>query len=219
MERASARRDGGAPEPPTDREPSRLGSCTVELDGAAGLLRINGTALADYRLEALRAVLGEPDRVEQEHRRQRYERWGVGPDAPPHSTMIDVTDWHYVYDELGLVFRTRNGKRSRDEQPTELLLFFTHERRFTSTKAPAAVPRRRGGCALVIDGQHVDPSLDLIPTGVDYRTDDFDLFGRDFGSTSVAAQIDSVYAYDDRPAIRIYLDAAKTRRPSYAEIR
>ncbi len=174
----------------------------------------------------MRAALGEPDRVQRVQSSERFEEYGAGPDDPPTSMMVEMNAAHYVYDELGLVLRTRKveGPEAFEGTPRDvdleiLWIFFDHERRFTSREMPPVVPGRRGTCTLAIDGHVLDPSADVVPAGVTYQTDAFEVLGRSFGPTSVGARIDSIYAFDPRPAVQLYLDEASTRRPSYAEIR
>lgn len=201
-----------SPDPPPRDEP-RAGGCTVTIDDPTATLRIDGEIVPDFRLQTLRELLGEPDRVEVVRSRQRYEEFGAGPDDPPTSMMIDVEDRHIVYDDRGLVFRTRGAG-----EPEVMLLFFEPERSFTNTAPPDVVPLRRGGCELEIRGVRLDPEADVVPSGVDYRTRGIVVHGRHFGATSIATEIDGLYSEDGRPYLRLYLDGPRTRRPSYAEI-
>ncbi|MCE9576643.1 MAG: hypothetical protein K8W52_26080 [Deltaproteobacteria bacterium] len=193
-------------------------SCTVAVDMTTGAIAIDGVALPDFAVPRLRAVLGAPDRVLRDAHDEDYEEFG-GDGMPPTSTQVPVTDHAYVYDRRGLVFVTRNGAFGSDATPTQLLVFLAHPRQFDNTAAPMATPRSRGGCALAINGQAVDPEVDLRPRGVTYRTDAATIFGVTVGFTSIATEIDRIYSMSGKRSLMIYLDAAATGRASYVEIR
>lgn len=56
---------------------ARSQTCTIELDTAHGTLAIDEVALPDFRLATLRAVLGQPDRVEHVAHAGHYEESGA----------------------------------------------------------------------------------------------------------------------------------------------
>jgi hypothetical protein len=215
---ATACSDAARPAPPPPPVPAGPG-CVVELDHAGHAIRINGVAVPDFAPARLRRLLGAPDRVVRTESRQAYEEAGATRDEPWTSTMVTVIDDHYVYDRLGLVFRTASSGIGRSTTPEVLLLFFASPRRFDNTAAPAVAPAHGGGCRLVVDGVAVDPAVDARPPGVTYRTESFAAYHTRMAPTSIATVIDGIYSDAGAPSVRIYLDAPASGRPAYAEIR
>lgn len=213
------------PEAEAEAEPEPIAApegCSIVVDDTTATLRIDGVPVSDLRLETLRPILGEPDRIETVRSRQRYEEFGKRRGGSPTSTLVDVTDRHLVYDELGLVVRTHARGRpggSVTGDPVVLLVFLPPARSFTNTAAPSVVPKERGGCVLGLRGRWLDPEADLVPEGVGYRTDSLAVLGRDFGPTSIGGEIDGLYSKSGSPWVRIYLDDPSTQRASYLEIR
>ena len=206
-----------APDVPMENAPpAPTGGCTVAVD-RRGTIAIDGVILPDFEPETLRRVLGEPDRVEKLEHTEFYEEFG-DDGAGWSSDEVPVTDFHHVYDARGLVFATRNGAFGESDHPELMRIFFASPRLFDNTEAPEVVPVTRGVCRLELGGVLVDPDVDARPPGVDYRTDQFPLWGTDFGSTSIATVIDRVYTVDGAPYLMVFLDAPATGRPSYAEL-
>lgn len=201
------------------RRKAPVKACVIAVANPGNKLAIDGIELPDFAPATLEKALGKPDRVEQRTSKQRYEEWGHGG-MPPTSTLVEVTDLYYVYDARGLVFPTRRkGKFDQRPNADRMIVFFANKRTFDHVAAPAVTPKQRGACRLEINGVAVDPTKDLRPRGLTYRTDKVGMFGIEVAPTSSATVIDSLYADDGSRHFQIYLDAPKTGRPSYAEIR
>jgi hypothetical protein len=192
-------------------------ACVVAIDIPGGI-RIDGEPLVDLRLETLERVLGAPDRTETIVSTQRYEEWPAEPGDPPTSDLVEVTDFHHVYDRLGLVFFTRNGRWGKNRTPEQIRLFFASERTFDHEAAPPVVPRGRGACRVELNGAALDPDADLRPPGATYQTEEVELNGVRFGLTSYTTIIDGLYTLDASPHLMLYLDTPATGRASYLEI-
>jgi hypothetical protein len=192
--------------------------CIIALENPGGTLAIGGVGLPDFRVATLRAVLGEPDRIERTEYTGYEEESGETDSDPWTSHKYQAVDHHYVYDRRGLVFSTDNGSTEHVE-PAVLRIFFASPRVFDNQKAPPVLPKQRGTCEVTINGIVVDPARDLRPPGATYRTERFPLFGTTFGPTSYAMAIDRLYTLDGARSIHVFLDGPRTGRASYAEIR
>lgn len=194
-------------------------ACVISVGNPGDTLAIDGVALPDFAPATLEKALGKPDRIEQRTSKQRYEEFGHDG-MPPTSTLVEVTNLYYVYDTRGLVFPTRHkGKYDKRPQADRMIVFFANHRTFDHSAAPAVLPKQRSACRLEINGVAVDPSKDLRPRGMTYRTEKAPMFGIEVAPTSYTTVIDSLYSHDGSRHFQIFLDAPRTGRPSYAEIR
>jgi hypothetical protein len=190
----------------------------VELTIGQQRLRLTGP-VSGLGLKAIVAALGKPSRTVRLKSKQRFERFGIPGKSAPQSTMVEVTNFHHVYDELGLVFSTENG-RFADSDTTPRRLYVVYRKVQTGWHDdPAVIPAKKFAGVLRINGQTLDPARDPTPSGVTYRTDSFPLFGTKCGTSSRATQIDSIYCQESAPAVRIFLDLADQRRVGFVLVR
>jgi hypothetical protein len=131
--------------------------------------------------------------------------------------MIDVTDYYYLYDKLGIMFCTNNGK-SEDKEPVRMVVFFRQKRTFTNSKEYPFVPDNAFKGTLLINRDTLFPERKILPDGINYNTQSFELFGASFSPTSTLSIIDGIYAFKNDPAMRIYLDNEKDQKPAYIDI-
>jgi hypothetical protein len=193
--------------------------CAISVDNKKDKVRINGVALrALFGLDELRKAIGKPSRTVRINSKERFERLGFRGSRPS-SQIVTVTDYHHVYDALGLVFSTRNGRWSKDRTPVLLYVVFRKQVTFAHRDRPAVLPRKVFRGTLTINGSVLDAQRPPVPADVGYRTEKFPLFGTSFSPTSRATAIDSIYSYAGQPAIRIFLDNASDRRAAYVQIR
>ena len=150
-------------------------------------------------------TLGKPDRELSFEVKDWEEESGATPEEEWTSRPVTRTERHAVYDRGFVVV---DGKTLR--------VFVGPKRTFDNVEAPRAVPA--GTCTLTIHGHAVDPSIDLRPKDIDYRTQKFSLFGMEWGPTSIAMVIDGFFSVGGSRPIQIYLDAPATGRASYVEI-
>jgi hypothetical protein len=189
----------------------------VTVDTRSGRITVNGKVLPNLELATLKRVLGAPSRVKTTVDRERFERFPGPLGGSPHSTMVDVKNHHYVYDRLGLLFHTRNGRYDNNRDPATMIVVLRHKIAFTHRRRPRFFPRR--ACrALAINGVQLNRDGRLVPKGVTYRTEKVRLFNTDFAPTSYTTDIDSVYAHGEKRAIRIFLDNPRDGRPAYVVI-
>lgn len=189
----------------------------VTVDTRSGRITIDGKPLPDFKLTTLRRVLGAPSRVETTVDRERFERFPGPLGGSPHSTMVEVKNHHYVYDRLGLLFHTRNGRYDDNRDPAVMIVVLRHKIAFTHTRRPRFLPK--GTCkGLSINGTRLDRERTLVPKEVTYRTEKLRLFDTDFAPTSYGSAIDSLYAHGGKRAIRIFLDSPRDGRPAYVVI-
>jgi hypothetical protein len=190
----------------------------VELRIGPKRLRLTGP-ISELGPKAIVAALGKPSRTVRLKSKQRYERFGIPGKSAPQSTMVEVTNFHHVYDELGLVFSTENG-RFADTDTTPRRLYVVYRALKTGWHDdPAVLPARKFAGVLRINGQALDPARDPTPKGVTYQTDSFPLFGTKCSTSSRATQIDSIYCYDLSPTLRIFLDVANRSSVGFVLLR
>ena len=200
--------------------PAEARRCTIDVvHGKRGVLRINGVAFPSFELAKLRRALGPPDRTITAKSKVRFERRGYRGGRSV-STMVPVTNIHYVYDSLGLVFSTRNTRRwSRSRRPARLYVVLRKKISFAHRDKPAVSPKGVFRGALRINGRRLGRGRLALPKGVSYRTRSFALFGATFAPTSRGTLIGSIYAYERRPLLRLLFDDAARRRVAYVRLR
>jgi hypothetical protein len=201
------------------RKKPPMKSCVISVANPGDKLAIDGVELADFAPASIEKVLGKPDRIEKRTTQQHHELFGHDGGESMSET-VEVTDLYYVYDTRGLVFPTRRTEKF-DKRPEadHMIVFFARRRVFDHTKSPAVFPKQRGRCRLEVNGVAVDPTKDLRPSGMDYRTETAEMWKTKIAPTASSTVIDSLYTDEGSRSVRIYLDAPKTGRPSYAEIR
>ena len=189
----------------------------VAVDTRSGRITVDGKPLPDFKLATLKRVLGAPSRVKTTVDRERFERFPGPLGGSPHSTMVEVKNHHYVYDRLGLLFFTRNGRYDNNRDPWAMVVVLRKNVAFTHARRPRFLPK--GTCkGLAVNGTLLDRNRTLVPKGVTYRTEKLRLFDTDFAPTSYATAVDSVYAHGGERAIRIFLDSSRDGRPAYVVI-
>lgn len=188
----------------------------ILVDTGNNNIKINNKDINDFDLNKIESIIGEPDRIGIDTMLARYEEHGYGK-YPSTSTMIEVINYYYVYDELGIMFYTNNGKEAI-KKPKKLSIHFGNKRLFTNTRFLTFSPNDTFSGMLKINNEILDNNKKLIPDGVDYNTKEFQLFDIPFGPTSIGTKIDRLYSIDVNPYILLYLDTEESQRISYVEI-
>lgn len=184
----------------------------IEIDTKNPSIRINGIILKDYKRETFQTILGKPSRIKMDSYQSHIEEFGF-EGIPPSSYPIQVTNTYYIYDEIGVMFYTESGK-ARMEEPNRFSIHFPNKRIFTHTKDLPFKPKKNFTGIFQINENGLNPKDKLIPDSIDYKTNEFILFGANFGPTSYTTIIDSLYSVKSKAYLRIYLDDAKTQRVS-----
>ncbi len=185
----------------------------IEIDTKKPSIRLNGIILEDFNRDTIRKIIGKPTRIRKDSFRSHMEEFSYEPGESPHSYPIKVLNTYYIYDELGVMFYTENGK-ARMEEPNRFSIHFPNKRKFTHTKDLPFKPKKNFTGVFRINENELNPNDKLIPDSVDYKTNEFNLFGASFGPTSFTTVIDSLYSIKSEPYMRIYLDDPKTQRVS-----
>jgi len=176
-------------------------------------VKLNGFIINDYKVGTIEKIIGKADRIKIHTYKTWLERYGIG-DTPPYSYSINVTDYYYIYDKLGIMFYTRNGLSST-EIPVCMSIHFKNKRVFTNRKALPYSPASCYKGTLKINGNIVSPDMKIIPDSVHYNTPEFKLYDMYFGPCSIATVIDRLYSVKCLPNMMIYLDNEKNQRISY----
>jgi hypothetical protein len=179
-------------------------------------IKLNGNILKNYELSNIEKIIGKPDRIKPHTFKSYYEMFGF-EDTPPTSIPITVTDYYYIYDKLGIMFYTNNG-RYGSKEPVCFSIHFKNKRTFDNTKALPYMPSTSFSGILKINGYAVNPDEKIIPQGVNYNTKEFKVYDVFFGPCSIASIIDRLYSMKSLPYIMIYLDNEKNQRISYIVI-
>ncbi len=189
----------------------------VKINTKSHSIQIGKDVIYELDWKELKKILGKPNRVLADTSRERYEEHGFG-DTPSTSTMIQVINYYYIYDDLGLMFYTRNGKSNR-KAPEFMSVHFDNERIFSNTKDLPYAPKNAFTSQLIINDQVFKSHQKQLPNGVDYNTEEFDMYKTSFGPTSIGGTIDRLYSIDANPYMMFYLDSKKSQKISRLEIR
>lgn len=189
----------------------------IKISTSDSTIKINGSILKTYNLSAIEKIIGKPNRIKTKTFKSYYEEFGT-KGMPPTSTPIEVTDYYYIYDSLGIMFYTQNGKFVSKE-PQNLSIHFKNKRTFTNTAPLPFNPINTFSGVLIINGEIVNETKKIIPLEIDYRTEEFKLYKISFGPTSIATIIDGLYSIKSEPYMLIFLDSEKYQRISYIVIK
>ena len=179
----------------------------VEITIGQRRLRLTGPVAA-LGMKAIVAALGKPTRTVRLKSKQRFERFGIPGKSAPQSTLVEITNFHHVYHQLGLVFSTENARFADTDTTPRRLVVVYRKCRTEWNDDPAVFPTRKFAGVLRINGEALNPGRDPTPKGVTYRTDSFPLFGTRCSTSSRATQIDSIYCQEGSPSLRIFFDPA-----------
>lgn len=198
---------------PTKSQPT---VANIQINTIDSTVKVNGTILKTYELNNLKKIIGKPDRVKIAVTKSYYEESGGGG-LPPTSTLIKVTNYYYIYDKLGIMFFTDNGKYAIKE-PEKFSIHFRNKRTFTNTALLPFTPVNSFKGIMTINKDTMSTTKKIIPAGVDYNTKEFSLFNLLFGPTSITTIIDGLYSWHSEPYIFLFLDTPKDQRISYIVI-
>lgn len=192
--------------------------CDIHINHKQSKIEINGHQLMSNKLKHIKSIIGKPDRIEIIDKVVRVEEWPYKRGGQRHSYTKKVKDYYHIYDKLGIMFRTNNGKSAYNKRPSYLIIVYDHKREFDNTEPLKFSPKKKYKSILKINGIILDPSKPVITNKINYRTNKFSLFGTTFSATTFTMMIDSIYAYDRKPGIRIYFNNPKDKNVSYVTI-
>lgn len=195
----------------------KMSRCPIELHTQTGALYLNGQKLPDYQLKSIYKILGKPDRIRKHPKIIRIEEWPYKRGGRRSSYTYNSRDYYYIYDQLGILFRTRNS-RAILKEPSQILIFYQNKREFSHSVLPPYIPEKYYSSTFKINDILLHPDQSVISNKIHYKTPQFNLFKTLFKSTSYTMIIDSIYSYSDNTAIRIYLNNGRESKPSYVEI-
>ena len=198
----------------TQQTPAAQQALVIEVNTNENNVIINGRALIFTR-DSIIGILGKPGRTEQLKSMERYEEYG-GPNGNT-SDMVEVENHFMIYDDLGLVFRTRNGFMDRSKDPEVMFIYTKNKRSFDNRVICEKEPSSRFAGTIMINGEKPPLDKTFLPAEANYQTETLTLFKRNFGLTSYATQVDGIYSYSS-PVTSIYLDNANSRKASVIAI-
>ncbi|MEO6304265.1 MAG: hypothetical protein ABIP51_13955 [Bacteroidia bacterium] len=186
---------------------------SIEISTTDTSIKFNGEKLISYQIYYIEKMLGKADRIKTHTFKSYYEEFG-DEDTKPTSTPITVTDYYYIYDQLGLMFYTNNGWGGTKD-PKKFSVHFKNKRFFTNTAALPFTPLNTFTGILKINKDTVSADKKMITQSVTYKTNEINLFKIGFGLTSIATVIDGLYSNSVSPYLLMYLDSEKEQRLSY----
>jgi hypothetical protein len=190
----------------------------IHLDTEKDLIEINGVSL-EYRYDmyTIEMLIGKPDRIIIDSNTVYIEELGYDG-SQPLSYPEKVQDQYYIYDELGLMFYTKN-KGFTEKHVQTMMINFEMKRTFSNTAALKYQPKKTFSGELKLNQNLITNTTDFIPERVNYRTEEFALLGTSFGPTSIGGETDRLYSIGSKPYLLIYLNNAKDQKLSYIEIK
>ncbi|MFH0894381.1 MAG: hypothetical protein V2A54_08085 [Bacteroidota bacterium] len=192
-------------------------SIAISINSSTSEILFNSKPVHCMCIDSLTMLLGKPSRVEKYTRQERYERWSYKDGEPPTSSMKEMTDYYYLYDNLGIMFYTNLGW-GKEQKPCSMAIFFGNKRNFDNRKQHPFTPKKAFPGTLTFNDNLLEPTKKLVPESVDYNTKETQIFNTSFGPTSIGGVIDGFYSTSSRVYMLIYLDQPETQRPAYIEI-
>jgi hypothetical protein len=198
-------------------ETIQLNSIEIQINTEKGIIKANNVNLIINNVDSIQNVLGKPDRIEIHKFNSYIEEFPANEGGQPYTYQIVVTNYYYIYDQLGIMFYTQNSELENKE-PVRCSIHFKNKRTFTNTDSLPFKPKNIFNGILKINGDVVNPGKKIISEDINYLTSDFSLFKTSFSTTSIATVIDGIYAFKSAPYLQFYLDNEKDQRISYLVI-
>jgi hypothetical protein len=189
----------------------------IQINTINGTIQINNKNLIIYSIDSIQKILGKPDRIETHKFNSYIEEFPANEGDSPYIHHFVVTNYYFIYDQLGIMFYTNNSEYGTKE-PVRCSIYFKNKRTFSNKEPLPYEPKNMFSGILKINGEIVNPDNRIIPENINYLTDAFDLFKTLFSPTSIAMVIDGIYAFKSKPYLYFFLDNEKDQRASYLEI-
>ncbi len=191
----------------------------ISIDTAKGELRLDGATLSSLSLEAIKGVLGKPGQVKTTQEKVRYEKRTLSGKGDQ-TVNQEMKNHFYLYDQLGLVFFTRNARpQDQSEDPVSLVVSLAKASEIQHGELPAHMPAHPFGGKVTIYGVELKRAAPVIPDKVTEQTERVPLFNTLFSPASAGAGVESVYSISQNPGVQIFFDSVKGRRPAFLEIK
>ena len=197
---------------------SEIDRCDINIYNEHDRVEIRGHKLLNNKWEHIKSILGKPDRVEKIKKLVRIEAWPYEKGGKRHSYLKERINYYYIYDKLGFMLKVDNKKSSYNKNPNYLIIVYKNRREFNNKEKLKFLPKIKYKSSLRINEIIVNPDLPITNKEINFKTGKFLLFGRKFSPTSYAMMIDSIYAFERKPGIRIYLNNNRDKKVSYIEI-
>ena len=190
----------------------------ITINTESNEISINENRITNFNLSTLKQIIGHPDRIQIENIMVDVTEYPYDDNDVPYYYTQEVTNYYYIYDNLGLVFHTANNL-SINNNPVYLKIFYDSKREFTHMKLPEFLPEKTFQGVLKINDIILEPHNQIISEEIKYNTKYFTLFNTTFAPTSIATVIDSIYSYEGNPYIQIFLNNGIDKKVSYISIR
>jgi hypothetical protein len=197
---------------PISREITKL---EVLINTVDTTIKINGKILNSLEINEIEKIIGKPNRIKKHTFHSNYEKFGLKGTRT--SIPIKVTNYYYIYDNLGIMFFTNNGK-TENNRIEKFSIHYKNKRTFSNTELLPYTPIAFFNGVLKINGKPVESSKKIIDENVNYMTENIQLFNIKFGSTSITTIIDGLYTHTSEPYMFIFLNNEKEQRISYLVI-
>jgi hypothetical protein len=194
-----------------------LNSIEIQINTKNGIIKANNVNLIINNIDSIQKVLGKPDRIEVHKFNSYIEEFPADEGGQPYTFPIIVTNYYYIYDQLGIMFYTQNSELENKE-PIRCSIHFKNKRTFTNRDLLPFEPKNKFSGILKINEVIVNTDKKIVPENTNYRMSDFEIFKTSFSATSIATVIDGIYAYKSKPYLHFYIDNEINQRASYLEI-
>jgi len=189
----------------------------IKINTTNGTIKINNSKLITYHVDSIQKILGKPDRVEVHKFNSYIEEFPAKKGDAPFTYPIVVTNYYYIYDQLGIMFYTQNSE-TETKEPVRCSIHFKNKRTFTNREPFPFEPKNVFTGILKINDNTVNSDKKIIPENINYSTSEFELYNTSFSATSIATIIDGIYAFKTTPYLQFFLDNEKDQQISYLVI-
>ncbi len=183
-------------------------------------IKINNYKTKTFNLKEIKKIIGKANRIEVVESENIISE--IRPDGDikgNYSRKIKVKNYYYIYDDLGIIFKTDNKTEVENKEPNMLIFFFPSKREFSHTKKEPFMTKHKFKGLMRINNIIVNPEKSLLPKDINYETKEFNLYNTTFSPTSFTTIIDRVYSFSEKLVIDIFLNNKKEQMISKIIVR
>lgn len=177
---------------------------------------IMNTKFDQFDFHKIKSLLGEA-RIEKHKHKIEMHRWGIHPDGSKgrcHFYETEVTDYYYIYDQLGIMLFTQNTK-GQDSVPDKMLVYFGNSCHGEKNTFPY-FPHKKYNGLFILQGDTLHQTLPLKNLKADPLTRKVEYFNSSYDFSSTGSTINNLY-HPKKTWHVIHLDNSKEQKISYIE--
>ena len=193
----------------------KIQAFSIAVDMLSNTIQINKTNVNLSQFSNIQEILGKPDKIVHDKKN------GVLVDNPFDGVQEIISNnlfgVFYIYDSFGIIFSSDYSENSENADISMMLIILSNTRSFDDPFKFTTSNKYSG--TIQINGVPLKPSQKILPDAIDAKIDKFFLFSTYFFQTSYSSLIDSIYSYNEKMTIKIYLNNEVDKKAAFILIK